>query len=314
MKIRDYNLTTPALQSEHLDKWHKFSQVTKTGFNVSGVKSTRVLSLTQTTVAVSTAGVVTGVGTDFDGSVSGGSAELQVGDVLVSPTGLQFPVESVASATAAQTVSAVVTAVGAVAGWTVLRSAELSATADVHARTIDTLTIKAHGIPIYNDLPAGFYNAYVPFHYGGPNIQTPEDVGALMVTFGLYPGTYQPSGHINVSRAREFYLNYTSSVISSTNEGTLSVVASAINFLLNLLGEKVRIEKVLASVYYTVCKVLQTTANIILSVVYAKLSNCGKALRASTTTSCSKEYEGSRLIAEPHGKNVEDWVIRSQAL
>jgi len=100
-------------------------------------------------------------------------------------------------------------------------------------RTLDRVTIKAHGIPIYNDFPSQFFNAYIPYHYGGPNIRTPEDCGALMITFCLYPGTYQPSGHINVSRAREFYIHYTSSVIGQQNDtGTLVVLASAINFLL----------------------------------------------------------------------------------
>ncbi len=42
----------------------------------------------------------------------------------------------------------------------------------------------------------------------------------------------QPSGHINVSRAREFYILYESSVITSVNLGQLIVVASALNFLL----------------------------------------------------------------------------------
>ena len=39
----------------------------------------------------------------------------------------------------------------------------------------------------------------------------------------------------------------------------------------------------------------------------------GKSLRALTTTSFEKSYEGTRLIAEPNGKKVRDWVIRSQA-
>jgi hypothetical protein len=95
------------------------------------------------------------------------------------------------------------------------------------------MTVKAHGIPIYNSFPAGFFNSYVPYNYGGHNVRTPKDCGAYMVTFCLYPGTYQPSGHINVSRAREFYLDYTTTDnISNTESGKLVIVASAINFLL----------------------------------------------------------------------------------
>jgi hypothetical protein len=227
MKVRDYNLTTPALQAQHLDKWHAFSQVTATPFSTTGVKSQRQLILTATNLSVTTAGVVTGVGTTF-------LTELRAGDTVVNGlSGVILSVQTApTTATAVQVNPVAVALITDVGPWSIRREAEIGATADVQARTIDSLTIKAHGIPIYNDFPAGFYNAYVPFHYGGPNIMSPEDVGALMVTFGLYPGTYQPSGHINVSRAREFYLEYTSSVISSTNEGTLVVVASAINFLL----------------------------------------------------------------------------------
>ena len=112
-------------------------------------------------------------------------------------------------------------------------STPLEYTVPVYTPTLLKVTIKAHGIPIYNDFPAGFYNAYLPYNYGGANISAPADVGALMITFCLYPGTYQPSGHINVSRAREFYIEYQSSLVTGTSErGTLIVLASAINFLL----------------------------------------------------------------------------------
>ena len=118
----------------------------------------------------------------------------------------------------------------------------LEYTIPVRTPTLVTVSIKAHGIPIYNAFPSGFYNAYLPYTYGGANINSPTDVGALMITFCLYPGTYQPSGHINVSRAREFYIDYTSNLLPSgvsvanptgvAEGGTLIVLASAINFLL----------------------------------------------------------------------------------
>jgi hypothetical protein len=117
----------------------------------------------------------------------------------------------------------------------------LEYTIPVYTPTLLTVSIKAHGIPIYNAFPSGFYNAYLPYAYGGANINAPTDIGALMITFCLYPGTYQPSGHINVSRAREFYIDYTSNLASASTSltnpraaerGTLIVLASAINFLL----------------------------------------------------------------------------------
>jgi len=111
-------------------------------------------------------------------------------------------------------------------------SAEASGTIPKAVNTLDTIKIQAHGITIYQDNISNFYNAYLPYHFGGPNLQCPQDKGALFVPFNLYPGTYQPSGHLNISRAREFYISYTSSVISNTQQGNLIVAAKAINFLL----------------------------------------------------------------------------------
>jgi len=97
---------------------------------------------------------------------------------------------------------------------------------------VGRLSITAHGVPLYNSLPSKFFNSYIPWVYGGYNITTPTDPGLYMITFNLYPGTYQPSGHINVSRAREFYLAYDSSYITSNTTADLIVNAVAINFLL----------------------------------------------------------------------------------
>jgi hypothetical protein len=99
--------------------------------------------------------------------------------------------------------------------------------------TIEKLSITAHGIDIYKEMPGTFFHSYTPYTYGGNNISTPDDPGAHMITFCLYPGSYQPSGHVNVSRAREFYLQYWSGgVVSSNDPADLIVVASALNFLL----------------------------------------------------------------------------------
>jgi hypothetical protein len=109
--------------------------------------------------------------------------------------------------------------------------------------TINTLSVKAHAIRIYDTFAREFFNQYLPFTYGGWNIVTPEDDGVMMVNFCLYPGTYQPSGHINISRAREFYFDYTSTYfgVVDTNtpftsvtaaSGVFMSIAIALNFLL----------------------------------------------------------------------------------
>jgi hypothetical protein len=108
---------------------------------------------------------------------------------------------------------------------------------------VNKLTVKAHGITLYDDFESAFYNSYIPFHYGGAAIQTPDqDDGVMMINFALYPGSaYQPSGHINVSRAREFYLSWTG-VTNGSEDGTtvtMHAVAKALNFLLITDGSAV---------------------------------------------------------------------------
>jgi hypothetical protein len=136
-------------------------------------------------------------------------------------TGVTLPQHD-ALTTPATMVNTVVTYTGSdcnVAYWT-------------ETNTLDTIQISAHQIPIYRTTAVGFFNSHIPLQYGGVNIQTPSDPGAYMINFCLYPGTYQPSGHFNISRAREFYFEYTSSFISSVNICNLLIDASALNFLL----------------------------------------------------------------------------------
>jgi hypothetical protein len=119
----------------------------------------------------------------------------------------------------------------------------LSAYVDTQVDPIDTMTVKAHGIKIYDEFPARFYNSYMPLRYGDNSISTPDDKGVYMVSFCLYPGTYQPSGHINVSRAREFYIDYVSSTlttpISAANPAQLVMSASCLNFIVYSDGSAV---------------------------------------------------------------------------
>ncbi len=105
--------------------------------------------------------------------------------------------------------------------------------------TVDTLSLTSHGISIFDGFSDTFFNQYMPFHYGGANINTPDDVGALFVNMALFPRSSQPSGHLNVSRARETYLKWTSSYVSANTPADLIVVAVAINFLLITDGSAV---------------------------------------------------------------------------
>lgn len=77
--------------------------------------------------------------------------------------------------------------------------------------TISSLGVSAHGIDLYNkEVDDNFYNSYLPQvanEFGEGIYVTPKDKGALFINFALQPGILQPTGHINISRAREFYLH-----------------------------------------------------------------------------------------------------------
>lgn len=98
--------------------------------------------------------------------------------------------------------------------------------------TVDTLSLTSHGITIFDSFNDTFFNQYMPFHYGGTALTTPDDTGALFINMALFPRSYQPSGHLNISRARETYLKWTTSYISPSTSAELLVIAVAINFLL----------------------------------------------------------------------------------
>ena len=105
--------------------------------------------------------------------------------------------------------------------------------------TVDTMTLTSHGIVIFDGFCDTFFNQYLPFHYGGPALVTPDDPGALFINMALFPRSYQPSGHLNISRARETYLKWTSSYVSAKTAADLFAVAVAINFLLITDGSAV---------------------------------------------------------------------------
>ena len=97
--------------------------------------------------------------------------------------------------------------------------------------TVSTIELKAHGISIFRETDESFYNSYLPYRFG-ESTNTPNDRGWYRINFGMNPGKYQPSGHINLSRVREFYLKYTSKYISPSTKVEMIVLADLINFLL----------------------------------------------------------------------------------
>jgi hypothetical protein len=106
-------------------------------------------------------------------------------------------------------------------------------TYDLREHIASTISLKLHGQPLYNSFPAEFFSDYVPTIFGGCDISSSEeDVASCMITFGLFPGMYQPHGHLNVSRAREIFIGafYATAFQSTTTD--LVSEADALNFLL----------------------------------------------------------------------------------
>jgi hypothetical protein len=147
--------------------------------------------------------------------------------------------------------AAYVTAMAAETGatsTTVWRAVQLSGYLNRHIRmgncarvevrrnspVVSTISLSAHNVKLYDQQYASFFHSYLPYQYGGPNVNTPKDECLHLISFALYPGTYQPSGHINVSRAREFFLGYVTAQTfnQATDPIQLLVYVSAINFLL----------------------------------------------------------------------------------
>lgn len=101
------------------------------------------------------------------------------------------------------------------------------------AESIDALKVYVNGINLFNEEVSSFYKNYLQYTFGECTLNTQIDDGVLLVNFSLFPWTYQPSGHFNVSRTNQFYVDVVSSWANiSGNILNVKFVAKAINFLL----------------------------------------------------------------------------------
>ena len=232
-----------------LQTWHRFSKITDSTQDVDGVASCKVDTVAQAEVDAILAVPINPSGSPQDQVDD--YANVVFGGPPPSPT---FNFSQTAASAALFTLAvaeAQVTGASATTVYNAVQAANQTTNAGVyhihpvkagecaqvevrkHTPTIDRLSITAHGIDIYKEMPGTFFHSYTPYTFGGHNVASPEDPGAHMITFCLYPGSYQPSGHVNVSRAREFYLRYWSEgAVTTADPADLIIVASAINFLL----------------------------------------------------------------------------------
>ncbi len=237
---KNVNPSTNEERRKALSTWHRHDAATTRQYStaLSGAhRARRVVNTdgTPTLVQSITAGVVA-----FDGTVAAG--QIVPGDT-VEVRGVRFVVASVAAGVPTLQDTSVTVAYSNVAPLVrphmlVVSSVNESApvSSDVlevfdSSSLLSSIALKAHNINLYHGFGSSFYNSYLPSRYG-KCLNAPADKGLLFVPFCQTPGEFQPSGHINISRAREFYLEYASETISNSNPAVISIMASAFNFLL----------------------------------------------------------------------------------
>lgn len=100
---------------------------------------------------------------------------------------------------------------------------------------VSNITMTAHGIKLFPDnMPRSFFSDYLPQRYfPETRLVTAEDRSAMLITFCLYPGQYNPSGYYNLSVAREMYINYTAAEtdVTPANPAQFYAAGSALNFI-----------------------------------------------------------------------------------
>jgi hypothetical protein len=92
----------------------------------------------------------------------------------------------------------------------------------------------AHGNELYPLMPEAFYNNYLPYIL--PGLSTPGEKGVYAVSWCFYPISFDPSGHINNSTARELFIKYEKDPegVGATGDNNVELFLSAqcLNFLL----------------------------------------------------------------------------------
>jgi hypothetical protein len=107
---------------------------------------------------------------------------------------------------------------------------------------ISTLCVKVYAVELYRTTSSTFYNQYIPYQFGEEKIKSCDDSGIMFVNFTLTPGSRQPCNYVNTSRAREFYVDWTSTIIGTSDSSGATISATvlaygrAINFIVQTEG------------------------------------------------------------------------------
>jgi hypothetical protein len=113
---------------------------------------------------------------------------------------------------------------------------------------VQSLRVHIGDINIYPTMPAFFFNDYMPIRYHKNSaVCSPYDNNMFLITFCLYPGTYNPSGHFNMSINRDMYIEYVMNeygdLLNDPTNGIsyeMVICMSALNFLIRD-GDSIRL-------------------------------------------------------------------------
>jgi hypothetical protein len=115
---------------------------------------------------------------------------------------------------------------------------QLSATHRKCYEIVKTLTLQLQGLKLYDAFPAKFFRDFTPTKFSEHQLRrAPESCGWHMININQKPGTIAASGHVNVSRIREVFLQGvlehvgTGAISPSVSEIVLYVLGKCINFV-----------------------------------------------------------------------------------
>lgn len=236
-------------QAQHQDRYDQFTYATPLTASVSEVNGVVWRGIGNDGVAAATltmglAGAVSGVNTLFLTHVNPNDAtdlsgRLAVGDII-RVDGQQYTIATVTTDTAATVVIGPAAALPVSSD--VFKAIDSRGVIEVNEEKslIDTLQMTSQGNVIFAEASIMRFNSYFPWHYGKSAIVTSTDPGLALFSFSRYPGAYQPSGHMNFSRARETDLIVQGSTVSQSNPVHLIAAARTINFTVLTDGALVR--------------------------------------------------------------------------
>lgn len=113
--------------------------------------------------------------------------------------------------------------------WPVLQLVTRTGTFYNRVPCITDFSIIAQTTRLYRDVPIDFFNRYTAWSY--EDMTTQIDNSAYFIPFSLFTDRFQPSGYLQLSKVREFRIEYDGSDITKLDKYIMYISGIAINFL-----------------------------------------------------------------------------------